>query len=400
MYMQAMGLGKEYEWFYHDLLNSKRNHIYQNYISLDQWTLVAIKTIDKIKAKMKEQKKTHIDKRHKHENVSDQFLGSKVTNRSVMDRNVVSGEFRNNNIKHKANKNPSIMKRSKSCTSLHDRKLSSTNVNKVSPSDIATYSYYPYDMDPTNQIVDQMVMSDRTNDSMYSESKSDDSIPYDQNNEHVYTNPRQTSTNNSKAANDKYKKNKYNRRVSHPRPVSHTREQIITDRKQFLRSRLQREKSALESIGSMRIQQLSERHNQADYTNINISNELSQKKNIRNRSDSTSGSATLAIAESFLHGSVSRNLMESECDEAYDKISQNQNIMYNFNVQSNADSDLFHIKDISSKKNGPNVSNVSRKNDTNKNEFDGGWKSTKGGWVADFGPPHTHTLGNKKDFMV
>jgi hypothetical protein len=235
------------------------------------------------------------------------------------------------------------------------------------------------------------------------------------------------------------------------------RSQIRQDRSRFYLDKVRQEKAALSAVGERRIKTLTENNlgkREADPKRsvwrdpafaygrskagaaANVSATMKAKSLAARRNlplgrwaDLESGTAALEIADAFLGGSVGRELTDpssfmyrgrrsanSDMDEEdiidiVDTIESKNRRESKATARSQAEY-LLHGNRYSDKETrSAAVTELGFGHRTTRDReceqsmrrdarslYSQGWRSSKGGWVADFGLPHTHTLNRDEDF--
>lgn len=239
----------------------------------------------------------------------------------------------------------------------------------------------------------------------------------------------------------------------HTRSKSHydtrptdTRVQIAVDKRNWIKSFQAGESKALEVVGGERLKQFVEKGIRRSVLAepgggdtkkfVGTDNEEYRhghggghghghglRESKLERKDPSSGSAAIAIADAFLSGRVARDLLgdgSAAADDDNYSLSnsvlknepsrngffatiQPNNMKYltseDVKVSANGyKKGVSYHRDVEGEGEDESISNsdVQKINSyININGRDGAWRTTKGGWVADFGPAHTHPLGLK-----
>ena len=226
---------------------------------------------------------------------------------------------------------------------------------------------------------------------------------------------------------------------------------ILADKRHAMRVRVSRQNAAMRAIASSKVRYLpdhiavenedtSRPHNLNDDTSTINMNQ--QRKNPAGTTDLNSGSAALDIANAFLSGSLGKQLLQR--DDVYtnfppsnDTIKSgvygtgrrdvtnkgesdsganiSSSILQGGQVEEKSDgtaapkskfalysgrdkfescAPLYDNKGNSCSTNNGNM-DTDGKSEESVSYYADNWRSTKGGWVADFGAPHTHALSGK-----
>ena len=232
--------------------------------------------------------------------------------------------------------------------------------------------------------------------------------------------------------------------------IQDTRAQILADKRHAQRVRAARKTAAIRAIASSKVSYLPDHED--DHVPPRPSKQAG-KSTTRKPSDINSGSAALDIADAFLSGTLGQQLLRADdTSEPFFKLGRevesskgerNYSMNYKFEIGREEDSGGGNINggkgEVEEKKDVANGSGeyepiakytqysgndkyqscaplydnkgqrfqssrpTSGEDRPGKGASDGGnyysdnWRSTRGGWVADFGAPHTHTLSANDD---
>mmetsp|Transcript_13983 Transcript_13983/g.20926 ORF Transcript_13983/g.20926 Transcript_13983/m.20926 type:complete len:512 (-) Transcript_13983:122-1657(-) len=187
----------------------------------------------------------------------------------------------------------------------------------------------------------------------------------------------------------KTKENFTAKRVSH-------RAQIREDRRHWRRVKENRTEAALGSIGTARVNSLIENSRHPNKLGVSSYRHTQSHGRTKN-ADLSSGSSSIAIADAFLDGPLGQQLLGStksqlECardtgdsDEEVEDIRITQLLGQGENGGASP-------RPASAPVTSRPTVNETSKPSPELSYYSGNWRNTKGGWVADFGPPHTHAL--------
>jgi hypothetical protein len=198
--------------------------------------------------------------------------------------------------------------------------------------------------------------------------------------------------------------------------LTQTRNQILADKRHWARVKNARGTAAMESIASSRVATIlratdgdeggdsSAPRPPAMHWSSSSSSHQSHSQRTRGRSHAgakghygpsskrlSDGSSSLAIADAFLESQLGRELMASVRQTQDDRGGTSEDGDENYSPVRN-----FGL--TGTRKQQPSYSSGDGEGDEGEEEdasgvyFASGWKGTQGGWVADFGPPHTHHL--------
>ena len=194
-----------------------------------------------------------------------------------------------------------------------------------------------------------------------------------------------------------------------------TRLQIMADKQHWARVKEQRREAAMESIASSRLADIlrnssaEDGHSRAppsptiDFV-VHSSSSSAQVQAQRDREvrtglakrnrprsvDVTSGASSLAIADAFLESQLGRELLEAQRMQRGRGDGEEGGEGYENERRGRqgggwATGGPFGTDD-------EDEGGGRGEEDSSGAYFASGWKGTQGGWVADFGPPHTHAL--------
>lgn len=208
----------------------------------------------------------------------------------------------------------------------------------------------------------------------------------------------------------------------HHEPISH-RADIIADKRHWKRIQTIQNNTALSTIGRSKLENYTESSfpNQSQSQPQSISQPISSfSEQLQNRfikqnkippkNDQylvrSSGSSSIDIANAFLKSSLGQELIQGDDAQIY----EDNELFSQREQQQQQDNNKDRGANFRRNNNKDNNNNFDEDNDTTKNTkttttkdfyqfYADGWKSKKGGWVADFGPDHTHPLSINQQFQ-
>jgi hypothetical protein len=241
------------------------------------------------------------------------------------------------------------------------------------------------------------------------------------------------------------------------RVIGETRAQILADKRHGQRVKAARKTAAIRTIASSKVSYLPDDAGEDDRQSPLPSPSSSRggigggkiKSKKPSETDLGSGSAALDIANAFLTGSLGRQLLldpgeegtfrppQEEEKEEKEKERGNQSVSYKFDISDKEEQAGENDNQRKQRAGQEQAEEKEEKGDDGhtaryaqytgrdkyescaplydnkgqrfassrgKEQKEGGseyyaenWRSTQGGWVADFGAPHTHTLSGKDD---
>jgi hypothetical protein len=188
-------------------------------------------------------------------------------------------------------------------------------------------------------------------------------------------------------------------KINQGRIQSH-RAEILADKNHWKRIHSKEDQTALSSIASIRLQQYletpflrnsSQEHEQRNSESHTSSLPSQRKKKIIPKDSKilSSGSSSLEIANAFLQSHLGQDLVQNyHHSESHDQD-------FHPNHEGEEQQHPFQGK----RRGAAEEREGGREEDKEfyKSYYSQDWQSRKGGWVGDFGPPHTHPLSIRKE---